>query len=225
MFTGCYKLGGAKRKKKSMETKPKLQWDKINSTWWWEIELDHSHARNYNRNVQMITGYSKAQGHDEAKDKIQMLMRKILMLATNGYFERCKYIIIYKRAGQLVDKKRDKIMFTLFSKDYKLPAENIGQTPELVTFLTKLYDHIREGKEIKYLLPKPKAEFSKDDYFRIERHSFPSKIHLYHWAEKMIKDGHSFLQVQSFVVKYIERFFSGPDPKPLMSSLKRKSNN
>lgn len=216
MFTGCYKLGALNENLKSMETKSNLQWDKINSTWWWEIQLDHSHVRNYNTRVQMITGYSKAQGHDEAKDKMQMLMRKILMLATNGYFQRSKYIIIYKRAGQLVDKQRDQIMVTLLPKDYKLPPENIGQTPELVSFLTKLYDHIRDGKDVNYLLPKPRAEFSKDEYFQIERHSFPSRKHLYNWAEKMIKDGHSFLQVQSFVIKYIEKFFSGPEV-PLMA--------
>lgn len=187
--------------------------DKIYSTYWWEIYLDHNHERNWNKKVEMLTGYSKFQNHDEAKDKNQMLMTKVLMLATNGYFERCKYIIMYKRIGNLVDKSKDKIIFTLKPKDYILPTENIGQNPELVTFLTNLYDHIKTGKNIRNLLPKSQAKFSKDEYFQIERHSFPSHRHLYNWAEKMIKDGHSFLQVQNFVVKYTEKFFSGEEHK------------
>lgn len=183
----------------------KLQADKIYSTFWWEIELDHRHPRNYNYKVTQLTGYSKFQGHDEAKDKAQMLMRKVLMLATNGYLERSKYIIVYKRAGNLVNKKQDRILFTLQPKTFVIPPENIGKIPKLAEFLIKLYDHITTGRNITHLLPKPEATFSKDEYFDVSRHNFPTQIHLYTFAEQKIKDGHSFLQVQGFVAKYLEQ--------------------
>lgn len=179
--------------------------DKLNSTYWWEINLDHRHPRNYNYKVETLSGYSKFQGHDEAKDKVEMLQRKILMLATNGYFERSKYILIYKRAGTFINKSSDKLLLTLLPKDYILPTENVGKMPKTVIFLSKLYDCIKTGKEIKYLLPKPRSTFNKDEFFEIERYNFPSRIHLYAWAEQKIKDGHSFLQVQNFVVKYSEQ--------------------
>lgn len=179
--------------------------DKIYSSFWWKIELDSNNPRNYNRNVQTLTGYSKFQGHDEAKDKIQMLMRKIIMLATNGYLDCSTDIIIYKRMGELIDKKRDIELVTLFRKDYNMPIENIGKNPELVEFLKKLYSHIRDGIKVDNILPRPRAQFNKDEYFEITRHNFSTHAHMYSWAEKMIKDGHSFLQVQNFIVKYLEK--------------------
>lgn len=189
----------------ALPDKKKLIADKIYSTWWWEIELDHAHSRNYNKDVHTFFGYSKFQGHDEAKDKVQMLMRKILMLATNGYFERSKWIIIYKRGGTLINKQQDGIMCTLFPKRFEIPIDKIGKMPRITKFLTDLYQCLESGKNIQHLLPKAQITFSKDEIFEISRHNFPSQIHLYTWAEQKIKDGHSFMQVQSFVAKYIEK--------------------
>lgn len=179
--------------------------DKIYSTWWWEIELDHNHPRNYNPKVTTLTGYSKMQGHDEAKDKTQTLMKRILMLATNGYLDRCKYIIIYKRGGNIINKSSDKIICTLFPKKFDIPIENIGKMPKTTKFLTDLYDHLATGKNIKNLLPKSEVKFSKDDYFDISKHDFTTQAHLYSYAEQKIKDGHAYGQVQSFVAKYLEQ--------------------
>lgn len=179
--------------------------DKIYSTWWWEIELDHSHPRNYNPKVTTLYGYSKLQGHDEARDKTQMLMKRIIMLATNGYFERSKYIIIYKRGGNLINKSQDRIVCTLLPKQFNIPVENIGKMPKMTKFLTDLYDHLATGKNIKNLLPKADEKFSKDEYFNIDRYNFQTQAHLYMWAEQKVKDGHSFGQVQSFVAKYISK--------------------
>ena len=185
--------------------KTKLQADKIYSTWWWEIELDHSHRRNYNKNVKTLFGYSKFQGHDEAKDKTQMLMRKILMLATNGYFERSKYIYIYKRGGTMIMKSQDIKICTLLPKKFDIPIENIGKMPKIIKFLTDLYEYMNTGKNIQHLLPKAAPTFSKDEYFDISRYNFSSQMHLYAWAEQKIKDGNSYLQVQSFVAKYMDK--------------------
>jgi len=185
--------------------KPNPPADKIYSTWWWEIELDHSHPRNYNPKVTTLTGYSKLQGHDEAKDKTQTLMKRIIMLATNGYLDRCKYIIIYKRGGNLINKSQDRIICTLLPKRYDIPIENIGKMPIITKFLADLYDHLSTGKNIKNLLPPSPQKFSKDEYFDIARHNFPSQAHLYAYAEQKIKDGHPYPQVQAFVAKYLEQ--------------------
>lgn len=187
------------------ESKANPPADKIYSTWWWEIELDHKHPRNYNPKVTTLTGYSKLQGHDEAKDKAHVLMKRVIMLATNGYFERSKYIIFYKRGGNLINKSTDKIMFTTYPKTFEIPVYNVGKMPRLTKFLIDLYDHLAKGKEIKNLLPPANDKFSKDDYFDITRHNFQTQAHLYAYAEQKIKDGHNFLQVQSFVAKYLEQ--------------------
>jgi len=54
-------------------------------------------------------------------------------------------------------------------------------------------------------LPKAAPTFSKDEYFDISRYNFSSQMHLYAWAEQKIKDGNSYLQVQSFVAKYMDK--------------------
>jgi len=189
--------------------------DKIYSTYWWEIVLDHAHPRNYNPNVKQLTGYSKLQGHDEMKDKEMLLMKRILMLATNGYLDaapnRVKYIAIYKRGGTLILKNQDDIICTLLPRDFEMRIADVGKHPKVVKFLKDLYDHLKTGKNIQNLLPKEQEKFSKDEYFDITRYNFPSQSHLYLWAERKIQDGHSFLQVQSFVAKYLER-------KPFMTN-------
>ena len=193
--------------------KVQLQADKINSTWWWEIELDPTHKRNYNPNVTHLYGYSKFQGHDEAQDKDQMLMRKIVMLATNGYLNRSRQITVYRRGTNLINKQADPIVCVLYAGDFGIPANQVGNFPALVSFLRKLYDQLLAGGDVKYLLPKVTATYSKDEIFDITRHKFPSQGHLYAWAEQKIKDGHSYVQVQNFVVKYLER-------KPFMTNEK-----
>lgn len=185
--------------------------DKIYSTWWWIMELDPSHPRNFNPKVTHLTGYSKFQGHDEARDKDYLLMSKILMLATNGYLKRTRKIEIYKREGNLILKNQDRQYFELYPLDFGIPQQVLGALPSVTSFLHKLYDHIRTGKDIKALLPKREKTFSKDEIFDIDRHNFKSQGHLYSWAEQKIKDGHAYLQVQSFVVKYLQR-------KPFMTN-------
>lgn len=105
-----------KHENKKLSPQP-LQWDKINSSYWWHIKLDATNPKNF---VPEIFGYSKAQQHDEAKDKQQLLMRKIIMLHTNDYLHRCTCIDIYKRTGFAVNKKQDQLYLSLTPKAYSI---------------------------------------------------------------------------------------------------------
>ncbi len=203
-----------------MEKKPTPPGDKIYSTYWWEIELDHRHPRNFSPKVTTLTGYSKLQGHDEAKDKNTLLMKRVYMLAANGYLDanpnRVKYITIYKRSTVMINKNADPQILYLMPRDFEMKLTDTQLYPGLVKFLKDLYDYLKTGKDIRNLLPKDAEKFSKDQYFDITRYNFPSRMHLYTWAEKMIKDGHSFAQVQSFVYKYTQnKIFVQPQEKPV----------
>jgi len=188
--------------------------DKIYSTYFWIIALDPTHEKNYNPNVTEITGYSKMQGHDETKDKAQLLMARIVMLFTRGYFERGTHIDFYMRQGELMNKSNCRHLVTLRRKDFELDESLIASRQlyqnfvdkGLLKFLNDFYDCVAHGKNVKYLLPKKSKLFNKDDYFD------PAKVHesmkikthqsLYAYSEMLIKNGHAFDAVMNFIKKY-----------------------
>ena len=192
--------------------KQKFVSDKIYSTFYWVINLDPRHFGN-NPNVNVIHGYSKSCGHDEAKDKALLLMRKILMLHSNGYFGRSKNIIFYMKHGDFLDKSSARILFSLTKRDYKIHPECISDKKfyeeffikkEVQNFLTRFYNCIFNNEDVKYLLPKAKATFSKDDYLNVDKQKFQNQAQLYAYCEKMIKNGHPFDAVMGFLHKYLE---------------------
>jgi hypothetical protein len=198
-----------------MNTMPKkFEADKIYSTYWWVIKLDPKHPSNYNPNVIEITGYSKNQGHDEAKDIYYLLLSKIIMLHSKGYFDKSLHIDFYKRKGDLLNKSNCIYLFRLSQKDYELSEEVINNKDSMksitsngiIDFLTKFYNIIAEGKDVKYLLPKRNPSFSKDEYFNTDNHRFKSKAHLYAFCTKMIVSGHAYDQVMNFQRKYEEKW-------------------
>ena len=101
-------------------------------------------------------------------------------------------------------------------RDFTMDITDIQLYPGLVKFLKDLYDYLKTGKNIQNLLPKDEIKFSKDQYFDINRYNFPSRSHLYAWAEQKIKDGHAFAQVQNFVYKYTQnKSFIAAQQKPV----------
>jgi len=182
-----------------------IHWDKISSSYYWQMKMNMQHPKNY---VPEIWGYSKAIGHDEAKDRQQMLMRKILMLHTNNYLERSHEINIFKRAGSAVNKKDDPLYLILRPFEYSIAYDPLLKQFEFIKFLDDFYTLIREKKSPKFLLPKSKATFSKDDYLNIDIQQArigndENKLNTY--CAQLVRNGHSFTAASSFALKYKEK--------------------
>lgn len=191
------------KKNPFLQANPKA--DKLYSQYWWIISLNTSHRDN-NPNVTVMHGYSKFQGRDEMKDKKLLMLKKILMLATRGYFSRSKKIEMFSRSGEIVNKSRDKLVVTLYPKFYVLENEYLKpQYNELQLFLKKLYGELAEGKPVDKLLPNRKPQFSKDDYYKVEKLNFSDKGQLNKYCERLINNGHSFDAVTNFQRNYLEK--------------------
>lgn len=177
--------------------------DKLTATFWWEIFLDP------NTNVaEKIVGYSKFQGHDEAKDKRQLLMRKVIMLFSHGYLNRCTSICFYWRCGEFIDKQRDQMMFVL-KRDAVEIAPRFLKDFELCKFFEKFYHMIRTGKDVKTLLPAAKARFSKDEYLNIDMQHpriGTDEMKLNNYCTRLIRNNHPFPQVAKFSADYKAKY-------------------
>jgi hypothetical protein len=193
--------------------KIKLTPDKLYSTYYWVINLDPRHAIN-SPNVLVFHGYSKFSGHDEAKDKAMLLMKKIIMLHSNGYLGRSRSIIFYMKRGDFLDKSNAIILFSLTKRDFKIHPECILDKTfysdfftkkGILNFLNRFYDCLLNNKEVKHLLPIQKATFSKDDYLNVEIQTFSSHKQLHAYCQRMINNGHPFEAVMNFMLKYLER--------------------
>lgn len=191
--------------------------DKIHSTYWWVIKLDHSHQANYNKEVKEITGYSKSIGHDEARDKAILIMKKIVMLHSHAYFDKSLYILIYMRCGEILDKSDSILLFKLMKTDYEISKECMSDQNfyqkfiierGVIIFLKRFYEYIANKKDIKSLIPNTRTYKSKDEYFDIAKQRFHSRIQLHIYCEKLIKSGHPYGVVTHFVKMYEEKWFN-----------------
>ena len=185
----------------------KNQTDTLMSTYWWVMILDGNHPQN-NPRVPFMHGYSKFQYHDEAKDKLHMLMRKIQMLVNNGYHLRAKQIIIHKRAGDIIDKSRDPVIVVLYKGDFSIGNEFVSDKNylPLSIYLRKLYAGIRNKEDVSNLLPKRRASFSKDDYLDVNKHVFNSINQLDHYCLKLAANAHPPGAILNFKIKYLEKY-------------------
>ena len=193
-------------------SKDEFQSDKIYSTFWWIITLDPKHPSNYNPNVKEIHGYSKRIGHDEARDKGALLMKRIIMLHSRGYFEKSRNIKIYMKRGDLLNKENSQPLLKLQKQDYEISSECLSDKKMfeeffikkgIQRFLNKFYESIKEGKDVNYLRPNFN-KYSKDDLFKTENYNFRTKAQLWAWGEKMIRNGHPPELVMNFTRKYLE---------------------
>lgn len=182
-----------------------LQADKMISTFYWEMFLDKNHPQN---SVDKLTGYSKFQNHDEAKDKKQMLMRKIIMLHSQGYIERSTRIEVFQRTGDFINKTTDTQILILQKNDCTI-HERVMKDFAFVQFIQKFYQFRKEGKEVQTLLPKPNATFSKDEYLNIDlqfRIIGTSELKLASYCSRLIRNGHPFGAVNNFYNCYKEKY-------------------
>jgi len=177
------------------------------ASYWWMIHLNPAHPDN-SPNVPHLTGYSKMQNHDEAKDKRTMLQYKVVMLATRGYLKKSLRIEFYakQKTDLLIDKTNSLLLFTLYPDTFKLEPQYIKYF-DWVTFLNNFYRLIKNGEDVSYLLPKRKATFSKDDYFDIDKVRCTSIGQLQTYCSKLTRNGHAFGQVNNFYTKYKEKYF------------------
>ena len=180
--------------------------DKANSTYWWIIYLDRKNP--FNKTDEMH-GYSKFQNHDESKCKKNMIMAKIEMLYKNGYLKRCTHIEFYKKIAPLPNKQEDLLILTLYKNDFLIPEKMITNFPhEVKTFLSKFYDAITAGREIKNLRPLPeKTKSSKDDYFNLDKLFFSKISELQSYSKHLLDSGFPLGMIEGFQKKAMIKFF------------------
>lgn len=197
--------------------KQEFKSDKLNSTYWWIIKLDPNHPENYNENVKEITGYSKREGHDEARNKSELLKKKVLMLHSRGYFEKSTKITFYLRNGEFLDKNNSIMLIELTKKDYGINNRiysdkefynAIYKKSGLILFLDRFYHAISNNGDLKELLPDSKPKGSKDDLFDVAKHYFHTRKQLYTYCQKLIDNKHPYEAVMNFQRKYEQRNFA-----------------
>ena len=177
--------------------------DQSNCTYWWIIYLKPEFRTN--PAVQTITGYSKFQNEAEAKDKIQCLCYKILMLNKHNYIDKSTHIEIYKKLSPLPNRTNDRHLITIKPTHYEIPSVLLGQMPQpLKKFLDEFYKAKTQNKTVENLVPLAKKE-SKDDLFILSKHNFKNVMELYTWCEKQISNGESKIMVEHFYNKYLTK--------------------
>lgn len=156
MFDVSYKYivqvpaGAARKLWAIMQTSTNSQghWDEIYSTYWWRGEYLPGQKR------QVFKGYSKKWGHNEAKDKEYLLIKKVLMLQQHGYIDSSAQIEIHRREGACC-MKTDPVILTLYPATYMLGPELITNRT-ICQSLKDIYDQRNGAREPKYFTPKPK---------------------------------------------------------------------
>lgn len=182
-----------------------VPWDKLNSTFYWNMYVNIAHR--YSPGVQIITGYSKKIGQDEAKDKHQLLNRKIqTVFGVNGWLKKCDKIEIYHKRGAIINKADDALVVILYPRTYQIQSQYIAQKYQpLHNFLIDFYDCVVHGKEFTSLLPKSRATWSKDDYLNVDLLHFPTPAKLDEYCTRLVRNGHAFPAVVQFREKYITK--------------------
>lgn len=178
------------------------KWDKIFSTYYWIIYLDPAHPQN-NPRIQYMRGYSKAEKQSEARDKDYLLKSKVINLAKHGYLDKCTHIEMKRRTGNTINESIDKVIFTLYKKDFKIPPEHLDKS-SFIRWLEDLYQAHRKDKNFDGLLSKPKTDFSQDDLFKIEKYKFATLRQLIAQCDRFINFGHPKGMVEGFYTKYLD---------------------
>lgn len=143
-------------------------------------------------------------------------MKRILMLHTNGYFEKSIYITFYYKQGEFLNKTTSVEILRLFKTDYKISSRCLGDIQfhenffvkgGIVTFLTKFYDCIKSGRSVSGLIPDLKHSGSKDDKLDHKIKRFENRAQLMAYGEKLMKSGYPIGAVLNFVLKYSSLHF------------------
>lgn len=175
----------------------------MKSTWWWLMFLDRNNPVN---KVDVMYGYSMYQGRDEKKDKERLLMDIIIRLFVNGWFSKADKIVVYKRTGEFIEKDKDKTAAILTATGYTLTPE--FEKP-FKDFLTKFYKLVRDGQNVRFLLPATRASLGRDEYLNIDVQHLKIKgdiSRLYDYCSRLVRNGHRFADALSFYHRYITKY-------------------
>lgn len=187
------------------QQKKQLNWDKISASYYWVIYLNPNHKHNH---VETLTGYSKVYDQREREDKSELLKSKILMLFQNDFLnpERVNKIDIYQRADELVNKKTDPLILTLFPDHY-----NINKLNEAIIlnkygqFLEEFYKRVRYKLSMEGLVMSKRKPTNKDEYLNPAK-EFKSLQQLYSYAANLLRYGHAPGAVEQFIFKVKARY-------------------
>ena len=158
----------------------KINWDTTFSTFYWEMFYTQGHASGW--------GYSKADGHPEAADKLRTLCRCINMLFTKGYIaEKCSRIEIYQRQGAIIRKDQDRIIITLYPASFDMIPAYVN--PEIKKFLDEIYTAIATGQmpEGKILPNRKIKNRSNDEIYSVSKNTQYANYDMFFKALQYLK--------------------------------------
>jgi len=188
--------------------------DMMHSTYYWLMHFDMNHPQN---SVPTMTGYSMFDGHPEPRDKMQLLMKKIIMLQTTreGYLQKSDRIEIFGKRGEILVKNQSIHLVTLRRKDCTIENDKLKQNAPFVLFLDKFYRMLKTGENVRSLIPHADTKWSKDDYLKPEKQYArigvdEMKLNVY--CTRLMANGHSFAAANAFCNKYKEMFFTSQNP-------------
>lgn len=185
--------------------KNQLNWDKISASYYWVIYLNPEHKHNH---VEKLTGYSKVYDQREREDKQELLKSKILMLFQNDFLnpDRVLKIDIYQRADELVNKKTDPLILTLFPSHYVINKLNeVYILNKYGAFLEEFYKRVRAKLSMEGLVMSKRKPVNKDEYLNPLK-DFKSLQHLYSYSANLLRYGHAPGQVEQFINKVKARY-------------------
>lgn len=123
-------------------------WDEIHSTYWWKGYYLPGEKKLF------FKGYAKKYGHNEAKDKEYLLIKKVLMLQQHGYIEKTSKIEIHKRIGACC-MANDPIILTLH-RDSFIMGDEILTNKTIYKDLKAIYENRSGAAQPAYVISKPK---------------------------------------------------------------------
>jgi len=183
-------------------------WDKVYSSFWWQIELNPTH--HLNKGAYGFRGYCKAEGQTEPKDKDQLLKTKLVMLFTQGYIDRCLSIIVHQRKGAFINLAEDTPIIHLTPHNAILYPAYKGNNSEIQKLISDIYQKAMKGVQVDLILRKPKYETklinnSKDDKLDVNKIKLYSIDALSNYCTRLLTEGFPREAVNSFMQKSLDR--------------------
>lgn len=187
------------------QQKKQINWDKISASYYWIIFLNPNHRHNH---VECLYGYSKVYDQREREDKTELLKHKILMLYQNDFLnpERVLKIEIYQRADDVINKKVDPKILTLYPDKYVI--DKLNETfilNKYGAFLVDFYNRVSKRLSMEGLVITKRKPKSKDEYLNPAK-EFKSLQQLYSYATNLLRYGHAPGEVEHFLNKVKQRY-------------------
>lgn len=175
-----------------------INWDRLNSTFYWKIYLDKTHSKN-SPNVESLTGYTKGEKQRESQDAVHMLKSKIFNLNKNGYFDRMERIEIYQNEENIKILVLRPDGYDINPNHLQAIFKNYG------TFLEDFYNRRKNKLSMDGLITPKRKAISDDDRLNIDKVKLYSLSALYTYAGRLLIHGHPEGAVNNFILKYKEK--------------------